>query len=143
MEKQFLKEQTVPKNGTTIHVSIVVPVYNEEMNLRELHEGLHAALEGLGMTWEIVFVDDGSKDGSPALLEALAQEDPDCTRVVALRRNFGQTAAIAAGIDHSQGEIIVLIDADLQNDPADIPMMLDKIGGGYEVASGCGGRGRG
>jgi glycosyltransferase involved in cell wall biosynthesis len=86
--------------------------------------------------WEVVFVDDGSSDGSLDMLEKLTAEDPCHVCVVSFRRNFGQTAAIAAGIDHSQGEIIILMDADLQNDPADIPMMLEKINQGYDVVSG-------
>jgi glycosyltransferase involved in cell wall biosynthesis len=87
-------------------------------------------------SWEVIFVDDGSSDGSLAILEELAAADPGHVCVVALRRNFGQTAAIAAGIDHARGEVIVLMDADLQNDPADIPMMIEKIEQGYDVVSG-------
>jgi glycosyltransferase involved in cell wall biosynthesis len=84
----------------------------------------------------VVFVDDGSADGSAAVLEELAEQDPERARVVVLRRNFGQTTAIAAGIDHAAGDVIVLMDADLQNDPADIPCMLDKLAEGYDVVSG-------
>jgi glycosyltransferase involved in cell wall biosynthesis len=102
-----------------------------------LQQAIHAALDPQPeLIWEIVYIDDGSKDGSLQVLENLARNDPDHTRVVALRRNYGQTAAIAAGIDHSQGEVIVLLDADLQNDPGDIPMMLEKIHEGYDVVSG-------
>ena len=115
-------------------VSVVIPVYDEAESLLELHRALGAALAG--RAYELVFVDDGSSDASLAELERLAQADPAHTRVVALRRNFGQTAAIAAGIDHSSGEVVVLIDADLQNDPADIPRLLAKIDEGYDVASG-------
>jgi glycosyltransferase involved in cell wall biosynthesis len=93
-------------------------------------------MKGYGKSWEIVFVDDGSKDASLAVLEELAQTDSERVRVVELRRNFGQTAAIAAGIDHAEGSIIVMLDADMQNDPADIPMMLGKIDEGYDVVSG-------
>jgi glycosyltransferase involved in cell wall biosynthesis len=89
-----------------------------------------------GQNWEVVYVDDGSQDNSLQVLEELASQDPVHTCVVALRRNYGQTAAIAAGIDHATGEIIVLLDADLQNDPADIPHMLEKIEEGYDVVSG-------
>lgn len=120
-----------------MNVSLVIPVYNEVDSLPLLHQAIHAALDPQPeLKWEIVFVDDGSKDGSLGKLESLAKHDPGHTRVVALRRNYGQTAAIAAGIDHSQGEVIVLLDADLQNDPADIPMMLEKIEEGYDVVSG-------
>ena len=115
-------------------VSVVVPVYNEVDNLRILHGSLTAALSR--REYSLVFVDDGSLDGSLSVLSELAVEDPEHVRLVELRRNFGQTAAIAAGIDHSDGEIIVLIDADMQNDPADIPNMLEKIEQGYDVVSG-------
>lgn len=117
-------------------LSIVVPVYNEEENLRLLYRAIVEALMSLSVAWEVVFVDDGSKDASAQVLAELAWEDPEHVRVVELRRNFGQTAAIAAGIDHAQGDVIVLMDADLQNDPADIPMMLEKIHEGYDVVSG-------
>jgi glycosyltransferase involved in cell wall biosynthesis len=120
-----------------LNLSIVIPVYNENENLPLLYQAIHQALQDLpGLSWEMVLVDDGSTDGSVAVLEGMAASDPLHTRVVLLRRNFGQTAAIAAGIDHSQGEVIVLMDADLQNDPADIPMMLEKLDQGYDVVSG-------
>jgi glycosyltransferase involved in cell wall biosynthesis len=120
-----------------MNLSVVIPVYNESESLESLHQALHAALDDLpDLMWEVVYVDDGSIDGSLEVLERLAAADPCRTTAVALRRNFGQTAAIAAGIDHARGEIIVLMDADLQNDPADIPMMLEKIDQGYDVVSG-------
>ncbi|MCL4559647.1 MAG: glycosyltransferase family 2 protein [Chloroflexi bacterium] len=119
-----------------MNLSIVVPVYNEAENLPLLVDAIHAALDDLPITWEMVFVDDGSKDGSLEALEELAEKNLERMRVVVLRRNFGQTTAIAAGIDHAQGEVIVLLDADMQNDPADIPAMLDKIDQGYDVVSG-------
>jgi glycosyltransferase involved in cell wall biosynthesis len=117
-------------------VSLVVPVYNEEQNIPLLYPAILTAMQPLAGSWEVVLVDDGSKDSSLAELEKLASADPQRVRVVALRRNFGQTAAIAAGIDHSSGEIVVLLDADLQNDPADIPMMVAQIHAGYDVVSG-------
>ena len=119
-----------------MHLSIVVPVYNEEESLPLLVEAVRGAVEPLNLAWELVLVDDGSRDSSPSLLEKLAIQDPDHIRVVFLRRNFGQTAAIAAGLDHSTGELVVLLDADLQNDPQDIPAMLDKLNEGYDVVSG-------
>lgn len=117
-------------------LSLVIPVYNEEENVPLLYPAVTAALKDLTLSWEMVLVDDGSRDGSLAELEKLAALDPARVRVVALRRNFGQTAAIAAGIDYSTGATVVLMDADLQNDPADIPMMLEKLDEGYDVVSG-------
>lgn len=120
----------------TMDLSIVVPVYNECENLPLLYTAIYDAVSPLGLEWEVTFVDDGSRDRSLEVLEGLAAGDPQHTQVIALRRNFGQTAAIAAGIDHSDGEVVVLMDADLQNDPADIPVMLEKIREGYDVVSG-------
>ncbi|MEN4098963.1 MAG: glycosyltransferase family 2 protein [Anaerolineaceae bacterium] len=117
-------------------LSVVSPVYNESKNLPLLYQALADALKSIAYPWELILVDDGSKDNSFAVLENLARSDPEHIRVVGLRRNFGQTAAIAAGIDHAEGDIIVLIDSDLQNDPADIPLLLAKIDEGYDVVSG-------
>ncbi len=115
-------------------VSVVIPVYNEVENLNPLHQELGRHLADLA--YELIYVDDGSTDGSAEALEQLAQQDPQHTTLVTLRRNFGQTAAIAAGIDHARGDVIVLIDADQQNDPADIPALLARIDEGYDVVSG-------
>jgi glycosyltransferase involved in cell wall biosynthesis len=101
-----------------------------------LYEAVFKALDPLAITWELILVDDGSRDNSLTEMEKLAAADPLHVRLIELRRNFGQTAAIAAGIDNASGEVIVLTDADLQNDPADIPMMLEKIDEGYDVVSG-------
>jgi glycosyltransferase involved in cell wall biosynthesis len=121
----------------SVNLSIVIPVYNEVENLPLLHPAIHAALDQVsGLDWEMIFVDDGSKDDSLQCLNNLAAQDPQHTRVVALRRNYGQTAAIAAGIDYANGDVILFMDADLQNDPLDIPMMLDYIDQGYDVVSG-------
>jgi len=98
-------------------LSIIVPIYNEFESIKLLYESVYLNVSPLKIEWELILVDDGSSDSSPEILEQLAQADPLHVRVVELRRNFGQTAAIAAGIDHSEGETIVLIDADLQNDP--------------------------
>lgn len=117
-----------------IEVSVVIPVFNERDNLRPLHSKLQEALGG--RRFELVFVDDGSSDGSASVLEEIVQSDLEHTSVVELRRNYGQTAAIAAGIDHARGDVIVLIDADLQNDPADIPNLLDEIEEGNDLVSG-------
>jgi glycosyltransferase involved in cell wall biosynthesis len=116
-------------------ISVFLPVYDEEPNLRLLHEKLSEALAKLGRTAEIIYVDDGSRDGSLAILRELALEDRR-VRVVALRRNYGQTAAMAAGIDAARGRVLIPMDADLQNDPADIVRLLDKLDEGYDVVSG-------
>ena len=117
-------------------LSLVIPVYNEEENLCLLFDAIQQALGSMERSWEVIFVDDGSQDKSLGVLESLAEKDPDHVRVLVFRRNFGQTAAIAAGIDYSQGDIIVLLDSDLQNDPADIPALLAKLDEGYDLVSG-------
>jgi glycosyltransferase involved in cell wall biosynthesis len=120
---------------TTPYLSMVVPVYNEEESLGPLHEALHAALEPLGRPWEVIYVDDGSKDRSYELLQGMAAADPR-VKVIRFRKNFGQTAAMAAGFEHATGEVICPIDADLQNDPKDIVRMLAKMNEGYDVVAG-------
>jgi glycosyltransferase involved in cell wall biosynthesis len=119
-----------------MNLSIIVPVYDEEETIPLLHQAVTEAMQPRQEEWELVLVDDGSKDGSFTKLEEIYEKDPQHVRVIGLRRNFGQTAAIAAGIDHAKGEIIVLMDADLQNDPQDIPLLLEKIYSGYDVVSG-------
>lgn len=117
-------------------LSLVIPVFNEEENLPLLMDAILAAMQSVQQSWEVVFVDDGSRDCSADVLTQLAEKYPEYVRVVIFRRNFGQTAAIAAGIDYAEGETIVLMDADLQNDPADIPMLLAKLDEGYDLVSG-------
>ncbi len=107
-------------------ISVVIPVYNEEENIKLLHERLKEVLETLNMDYEILFVDDGSTDQSLSILEEIHAKDEKVT-VLSLRRNFGQTAAFAAGFDFARGDIIVTMDGDLQNDPADIPKLLELI----------------
>jgi len=117
-------------------ISLVVPVYNEQDNLPLLFEAVYKIMKALGKTWEIILVDDGSQDNSLSILKKYAEQDTEHVRVISFRRNFGQTPAIAAGLDYSKGDIIVLLDADLQNDPSDIPMMLAKLDEGYDLVSG-------
>ncbi len=117
-------------------ISIIIPVYNEVDILTELVESVYAALDKYHDEWEIIFVDDGSQDNSFSILKSIAERDLSKLTVIGLRRNFGQTTAIAAGIDHAQGDILVLMDADLQNDPSDIPLLISKIDEGYDVVSG-------
>ncbi|MBX3036799.1 MAG: glycosyltransferase family 2 protein [Anaerolineales bacterium] len=119
-----------------MNLSIVIPVYNEHANLPMLFEAIYNTMKNINQSWEVVFVDDGSADNSLEILQSYAQKDPEHIRVVSFRRNFGQTAAIAAGIDYSVGDIIVLLDADMQNDPADIPLLLAKLDEGYDLVSG-------
>jgi len=122
-------------SGEEKELSIVIPVFNERESLEELFQELKGVLNALGRSYEIIFVDDGSTDGSTEMLKGLAQEDRH-TRAVLLRRNFGQSAAMSAGFDLAQGRIFITLDADLQNDPGDIPKLLAKMDEGYDVASG-------
>lgn len=116
-------------------LSIVVPIYFEEDNIRPLYAAITAALDPSGLAYEIICVDDGSGDNSFPLLKELAAADQRL-RVIRFRRNFGQTAAMAAGFEAARGAVIVPMDGDLQNDPADIPLLLEKIKEGYDVVSG-------
>ena len=116
-------------------ISLVIPIFNEEENLSPLYQALKAVMEGMKVAYEVIFIDDGSDDGSGEILKRLSQKDKKL-KVIQFRKNFGQTAAIAAGVEHSQGEIIVTMDGDGQNDPKDIPLLLDKLEQGYDVASG-------
>ena len=134
-------EETLAENvqirsaGKRPELSVFLPVYNEEPNLLPLHAKLDQSLKALGRTAEIIYVDDGSTDGSLKVLRELARRD-NRVRVVALRRNYGQTAAMAAGIDAACGEVLIPMDADMQNDPADIARLLGKLDEGYDVVSG-------
>ncbi|MCU0490241.1 MAG: glycosyltransferase family 2 protein [Chloroflexaceae bacterium] len=125
---------TVPSIATP-YLSVVVPIYNEEESIPSLYERLTTSLTALGRSYEIITVDDGSRDRSFALLRELAQQDSRL-RVVRFRRNFGQTAAFAAGFNRARGAVVVTIDADLQNDPQDIGKLLEQIDAGYDVVSG-------
>src|SRR6476659_5544611 len=116
-------------------LSLFLPVLDEEENLRPMHAKISAALDQLGKTAEVIFVDDGSTDKSLEVLKEIATSDPR-VRVISLRRNYGQTAAMSAGIDAAKGDILIPMDADLQNDPADISRLLEKLDEGYDVVSG-------
>jgi glycosyltransferase involved in cell wall biosynthesis len=118
-----------------LDVSVIAPVYNEDKSIATLYEQIHKTLESEGLRWELVLVNDGSTDGTPALLDELAATDRR-VKVVHFRRNYGQTAAMMAGIDFALGDTIVAIDADLQNDPADIPRLLATLREGFDVCSG-------
>ena len=116
-------------------LSVVIPLYNEEESVRPLVARVFDVLSRLPLSWEVIIIDDGSQDLSYAILQELAHDEPRL-KVIHFRRNFGQTAAFAAGFDLAQGDIVVTLDADLQNDPADIPALLDKMAEGYDVVSG-------
>jgi glycosyltransferase involved in cell wall biosynthesis len=116
-------------------ISITVPIYNEEDNIAPLHQRIRAAMDRIGREWELLLVNDGSRDRSAERLDAVAMTDPR-VRVIHLNRNYGQTAAFMAGLDHAQGSIIVPMDGDLQNDPDDIVRLLEKLDQGYDVVSG-------
>ncbi|MEP6633302.1 MAG: glycosyltransferase family 2 protein [Luteimonas sp.] len=116
-------------------ISVTIPIYNEEDNLSLLYDRTRDALDALRASWELILVNDGSKDRSAERLDALAMGDPR-VRVIHLSRNFGQTSALMAGLDHARGDIIVPMDGDLQNDPADIGRLLAKLEEGYDVVSG-------
>ena len=123
------------RSGRAKKISVIVPVYNEEDNIDPLFKALFSVLSRLTADFEIIAVNDGSTDHSYERLSAFAGQHPE-VKVVNFRRNFGQTAAIMAGIDYSSGDILVFIDSDLQNDPDDIPVLLDKLNEGYDVVSG-------
>jgi len=124
-----------PSDLPAPYLSVIVPIYNEEDNLPPLHRDILTTIEKLTCSYEIIYVDDGSTDGGLDRIKSLAANDK-ATAIIQLRRNFGQTAAISAGIDHSRGQVVVCLDADLQNDPADIPRLLAKLEEGYDLVSG-------
>jgi glycosyltransferase involved in cell wall biosynthesis len=136
MKEYLLKPVGEPENQSErIEISVFLPVYNEQDNVDRLNLSLAEALEKLGRSYEVIYIDDGSTDQSLARLREIATRDTR-VRIVSLRRNYGQTAAMSAGIDHARGEILIPMDADFQNDPADIGCLLEKLDEGYDVVSG-------
>lgn len=135
--KEYVLEtvEELDNKPSRLEISVFLPVYNEEENIEQLNLLLTEALEGLGRSYEVIYVDDGSTDQSLERLRVIATRDAR-VRVVSLRRNYGQTAAMSAGIDHARGQILIPMDADLQNDPADISRLLEKLDQGYDVVSG-------
>jgi dolichol-phosphate mannosyltransferase len=117
-------------------ISVVIPLLNEESSLPQLHQELMKTLSSVEKNFEIIYVDDGSTDKSFQFLSEIHQQSPEQTRIIQFRRRFGQTAAMSAGIAFAQGDIIIMLDADLQNDPADIPRLLEKMEEGYDIVSG-------
>jgi len=118
-----------------LDLSVIVPLYNEEENVFPLYRSIVAALAPLGLNYELILVDDGSSDATVARARELAAQD-ERLKLVVLRRNYGQTPAMAAGIDHAQGAVLVTMDGDLQNDPMDIPLLIEQIRAGYDIAVG-------
>jgi glycosyltransferase involved in cell wall biosynthesis len=133
--KEYLLKPVEQVEKSEIDISVFLPVYNEQDNIEQLDFSLSDALAKLGRRYEIIYVDDGSTDQSLSKLRKIAARDHR-VRIVSLRRNYGQTAAMSAGIDHARGQILIPMDADLQNDPADISRLLEKLDEGYDVVSG-------
>ena len=133
MNISVLSPQLRPKSSP--YVSVVIPLFNEGENLRPLYRNLRSEMDETGYTWEVIFVDDGSTDNTFRLLQELHNQD-NHVRVLRLRRNYGQTAALAAGFDAARGAAIVSLDGDLQNDPQDIGRLVEKLDEGYDVVSG-------
>ncbi len=128
-------KRTTKKTGKKKYLSIVLPVFNEEENILLQYEHLVKHVDTLKIEYEIIFIDDGSSDNSYEILKKIASKDKN-VKIIQFRRNFGQTAAIAAGIDHSTGKIVIIMDSDLQNDAEDIQNFIKKIEEGYDVVSG-------
>ncbi|MGC1394611.1 MAG: glycosyltransferase family 2 protein, partial [Coleofasciculaceae cyanobacterium] len=133
--KQLQSKAQLAAVETKPEVSVVVPIYNEVESLPHLIEAIASTLDLAQLSYELICVDDGSVDGSAQLLKELAQKTPHL-RGILLRRNYGQTAAMAAGFNYARGNAIITLDGDLQNDPADIPMLLGKLDEGYDLVSG-------
>lgn len=119
-----------------LDLSIIIPVFNEEGNVSALHAEINSAMTGGSLSYEIIFVNDGSRDNTATELKKIYEADPSHVRLIFLRRNFGQTAALSAGLDHANGRILIPMDGDRQNDPADILRMIERLGEGFDVVSG-------
>jgi glycosyltransferase involved in cell wall biosynthesis len=132
-----LTTEQLPDEATSqVDLSVLIPVYNELDNVVPLHAELDLVLRNSGLSYELIFVDDGSQDGTTARLEAIQNSDPDHVLVALLKRNCGQTAALSAALDLARGAILVPMDGDRQNDPADIPRLLERLDQGFDVVSG-------
>jgi len=123
------------KASTSVKISVVVPFYNEEENVRRLYEKLSSVLDNLGETYEMIFIDDGSRDKTLEILRKIQRENARVT-LIKFKTNFGQTAGIAAGFDFARGDVIIPMDGDLQHDPEDIPKLIEKMEEGYDIVSG-------
>lgn len=133
--QRMVKAASFCSEEETIYLSVVIPVYNEIQSLPGLYEGLEAVLPKIGKSYEVILIDDGSTDGSFLELKKIHEKNNNY-KIIRFRKNFGQTPAMSAGFDYARGEVIITLDADLQNDPADIPLLLEKIEEGYDIVSG-------
>jgi len=124
-----------PRAESAVDVSVVIPIYNEQENLEALHRRLKKTMDALGKSYEVIFVDDGSLDRSVETINRLMKDDPSL-RLIEFNRNYGQHAAVFAGLEHSEGGIVVTMDADLQNPPEDIPKLIAKVEEGYDIVGG-------
>ena len=135
MNNKIVKAECTIKNPESVYLSVVIPVYNEKQNISYLYENLNSVLPGIGRKYEVILIDDGSMDGTFKELLSIHEQN-DNYKIIRFRKNFGQTPAMSAGFDYANGEVIITLDADLQNDPKDIPALLEKIDEGYDVVSG-------
>ena len=133
--KSAVSEKTSSQQETLLYISIILPVLNEEENLEEMNTEIVGVVENMDVDYEIIYIDDGSTDRSFEILSEMREQNKNI-KVIQFRRNFGQTAGLAAGFDHASGDVIFTMDSDRQNDPNDIPMMLEKINEGYDLISG-------
>lgn len=128
-------DEALSTENCSPELSIIVPLLDEQDNIPELHRQILSVCSSEQLSYELIYVDDGSTDNSASILDDLAESD-NRVRILHFRRNFGQTAAMMAGMDAAEGEILITLDADLQNDPSDIPLLLEKLGEGYDLVSG-------
>lgn len=134
-KNKIVKAQCTIKDQKSVYLSVVIPIYNEKQNISYLYENLNSVLPGIGRKYEVILIDDGSMDGTFKELLSIHEQN-DNYKIIRFRKNFGQTPAMSAGFDYANGEVIITLDADLQNDPKDIPALLEKIDEGYDVVSG-------
>lgn len=134
-KNKIVKAQCTIEDQESVYLSVVIPVYNEKQNISYLYEKLNSVLPGIGRKYEVILIDDGSMDGTFKELLSIHEQN-DNYKIIRFRKNFGQTPAMSAGFDYANGEVIITLDADLQNDPKDIPALLEKIDEGYDVVSG-------
>lgn len=134
-KNKISKAESTIKIEELVYLTVVIPIYNEKQNISYLYDNLNNILPGIGKKYEVILIDDGSTDGSFKELLKIHEQNKNY-KIIRFRKNFGQTPAMSAGFDYANGEVIITLDADLQNDPKDIPALLDKINEGYDIVSG-------